>query len=120
MINAQDGIGLVLMWTHTRGSMFSLQMIFDMTFTNVAMYLRYGRQNIVEVFRNDSLAQIKIPSAGKVQNYKDTIGEKHPMLSDVWAAINGLTLTLQQSDTDVLQDALYKGWTHDHYVTSVL
>ena len=83
MINAQDGIGLVLMWTHTRGSMFSLQMIFVMTFTNVAMYLCYSRQIIEEIFRNDPLAQIKIPFAEKIQESKDTIGEKHPMLSDV-------------------------------------
>ena len=42
------------------------------------------------------------------------------MLSDVWATMDGIKLTLQQSGTDVIQDAFYNGWMHDHYVTSVV
>ena len=81
MINMQDGIELVLMLTCMRGSIFSLQMIFGMPFTNIAMYLCYGRRVIVEIFQNGPLAQIKIPSsAEQIQYYKDVIGEKHLML----------------------------------------
>ena len=42
------------------------------------------------------------------------------MLSDVWATMDGIKLTLQQSGTYVIQDVFYNGWTYDHYVMSVV
>ena len=118
-IHVEDCVGLVLMWTRTRGSMYSLQMTFGMTMTNFSMYLRFGRRIMVEVLSKDALAKIRIPSRNEIKSYQEAIGERHPNIGDVWATMDGLKLHLQQSGNDEIQEQYYNGWTHDHYVTSV-
>jgi hypothetical protein len=34
--------------------------------------------------------------------------------------MDGLKVTLEQSSDALIQERLYNGWTHDHYVTSVI
>jgi hypothetical protein len=34
--------------------------------------------------------------------------------------MDGLNLTLEQSCDALIQEQYYEGWTHDHYVSSVL
>jgi hypothetical protein len=34
--------------------------------------------------------------------------------------MDGLKLTLEQSGDALIQERFYNGWTHDHYVSSVL
>ncbi len=41
------------------------------------------------------------------------------MLTDVFAVANGLKLLLEQCGNTVIQNMLYNGWTHDHYVGNV-
>ena len=41
-ITAVDCLGLVLVWTRTRGSVMSLQLHFGLSMTNLTMYLRFG------------------------------------------------------------------------------
>ena len=53
----KDCVGLVLMWTRTRGPTFILQPTFGLTITNMGVYLRFGRRLIVEAFRNPPLAK---------------------------------------------------------------
>ena len=119
LIRPEDGAGLVLMWTRTRGPLVVLQMIFGMTMTNFGMYLRFGRRIMVEVFRNDPLAKIRLPSGQKIKEYQKAIGERHSMLKDVWTTMDGVKLYLQKAGNDVIQEQYYNGWTHGHYVTSV-
>jgi hypothetical protein len=47
-VRPEDCLGLVLVWTRTRGSLMALQLIFGMTCSNLCMYLRFGRRVIVE------------------------------------------------------------------------
>ena len=42
------------------------------------------------------------------------------MLSDVWIALDGLKLYIEQSPKGSIQSRFYNGWTHDHYVTNLL
>ena len=46
--------------------------------------------------------------------------EKHPSLIGVWATMDGLKLLLEQTSDCVIQNRFYNGWTHDHYVSSVI
>jgi hypothetical protein len=120
LIRPEDGLGLVLAWTRTRGSLFALQLIFGMTYSNLDMYLLYGKRVIVKVLRNDPRATVQLPSSEKVREYKEMINNRHPYLTDVWCTMDGLKLTLQQSGDTVIQERYYNGWTHDHYISSVI
>ena len=121
-IQAEDCLGLVLAWTRTRGSMTVLQMNFGMTMTNLCTYLRFGRRIVVEVFQNDPMATIRLPTESEIRGYMEVIAEKHPHLGTekVWCTVDGLKLMLEQAPNIMIQEQFYNGWTHDHYVTNVL
>ena len=118
-MRAADCLGLVLVWTRTRGSLNVLQLVFGLTYTNLSVYLRFGIRLIVETFQDDPLARVSIPSAEVIDDYKAAFGARHPLLHDCWATMDGLKLQLQQSGNTAIQERFYNGWTHDHYVTSV-
>ena len=118
-VRPEDCLGLVLVWTRTRGSLTALQLVFGMTCSNLCMYLRFGRRVIVEALKNDPLARVAIPSNAEITSYKEAVGAIYPLLSDVWSTMDGLKLYLQQSGNTEIQARFYNGWTHGHYVTSV-
>jgi hypothetical protein len=118
-VRPEDCLGLVLVWTCTRGPLTALQLICGMLSSNLCMYLRFGCRVIVEALKNDSLAKICIPSAKEVAAYKQAIGMAYLLLSNVWCTMDGLKLYLQQSGNTEIQTRFYNGWTHGHYVTSV-
>ena len=119
-IRPEDCLGLVLAWTRTRGSLMALQLIFGMTFSNLDYYLLFGKRVIVMVLRNDQRASVQIPSSEKIEEYKEMVKNRHPFLTDVWCTMDGLKITLEQSGDALIQERFYNGWTHDHYVSSVL
>jgi hypothetical protein len=49
MIRPEDGLGLVLAWTRTRGSLMVLQLILGVTYTNLTDYLLFAKRIIVMV-----------------------------------------------------------------------
>jgi hypothetical protein len=114
-----DCLGLVLVWTWTRGALNVLQLVFGLTYSNLSIYLRFGIRLIIETFRNDPLARVAIPSREKIETYKVAYSKRHPLLKDCWATMDGLKLCLQASRNLEIQERFYNGWMHDHYVTSV-
>jgi hypothetical protein len=120
LVTAFDCLGLCLAWTRTRGSNMVLQIIFGMTSSPVSMYLRFGRRILIHLLNAEPDAAVKAPSVATIGVYKDCIRRKYPLLEDVWCTMDGLKLCLQQSGDVVLQNMFYNGWTHDHYVSSVL
>ena len=118
-VRPEDCLGLVLIWTRTRGSLTALQLIFGMTCSNLCMYLRFGRRVIVEALKSGALAMIAIPSEEIIASYQEAVGAIYPLRSDVWSTMGGLKLYLQQSGNTEIQARYYNGWTHGHYVTSI-
>ena len=84
-VRPEDCLGLVLVWTRTRGSLTALQLIFGMTCSNLCMYLRFGRRVIVEALKSDSVTKIAIPSNEEIASHKEAVGAMYPLLSDVWS-----------------------------------
>jgi hypothetical protein len=118
-VRPEDCLGLVLVWTRTRGSLTALQLIFGLSCSNLCMYLRFGCRVIVEALKIDSLAMIAIPSNEIIALYQEAVGAIYPLLSDVWSTMDGLKLYLQQLGNTEIQACYYNGWTHGHYVTSI-
>jgi len=119
-IRPEDCLGLVLAWTRTRGSLMALQLIFGMTYTNLDDYLLFVKRILVKVLSDDPWANVQIPSSEKIEEYKAMVRSRHTFLTNVWCTMDGLKLTLEQSGNAIIQERFYNGWTHDHYVSSVL
>jgi len=63
-VQPEDCLGLV------RGSMNVLQFVFGLTYSNLSVYLRFGIRLIVEIFSDDPLARVAIPSAAEIESFK--------------------------------------------------
>ncbi len=118
-VQPEDCLGLVLVWTQTRGLLNVLQLVFGLTYTNLSVYLRFGVRLIVKKFRDNLLARVSIPSVEVIDSFIEGFEARHPLLTDCWATMDILKLFLQQSGNGDIQERYYNGWTHDHYVTSV-
>jgi hypothetical protein len=118
-VKPEDCLGLVLVWMQTRGALNVLQLVFKLTYTNLSVYLRFGICLLVETFHDDPLARVCLPSPEKINEYKAAFGQRHLLLHDCWATMDGLKLYLQQAGNTEIQERFYNGWTHGHYVTSV-
>jgi len=115
-VQLEDCLGLVLVWMRMRGLLNVLQLIFGLTYANLSVYLRFSIRLIVEIFRNDPLARVSIPSVEEIESFKEAFGV---LLNDCWTTMDGLKLYLQSAGHADIQEKYYNGWTHDHYGTSV-
>lgn len=120
LMDARDCLGLVLAWTRTRGSQMVLQIIFGMTGTSVSRYIEFGSRILIQVLQGLDEAKIHIPSINYVEEMKQKIRDKHPLLQDVWCTMDGLKLMIEASSDEDEQNNCYNGWTADHYVNAVL
>jgi hypothetical protein len=98
----------------------ALELIFAMTYTTLDDYLLFGKQIIVMLLHNSPMAQVRLPSSEKNDEFKEMVRMRHPYLTDVWCTMDGLKVTLKQSGDHLIWEQYYNGWTHEHYVFSVL
>jgi len=69
----EDCLGFMLAWSHTRGSIMVLQLIFGISMSPLSKYLQYARRIIIKLLKNDSLAKIPLPAYDKLQEYQKPI-----------------------------------------------
>ncbi|CAJ1927973.1 unnamed protein product [Cylindrotheca closterium] len=119
MHTASDILGLNLAWSRTKGSIQSLSIIFGMTATNVHRYLYFGRRILIMVLQSHPDAAIRIPSAEKIEEYKQAVNNKHNLLTDVWCCFDGLKLGTQAPTNAGLQRIFYNAWKADTFVKGV-
>ncbi len=75
-------------------------MIFGMTMSNLAMYLKFLMRIFIQAFRHHPFARIAIPNHATIEGYKESVGERHPLLADVWATMDGLKLSIEKAATE--------------------
>ncbi len=69
-VQQEDCLGLVLVWTQTRGAWNVLQLVFGFTYTNLSVYLRFGICLLIETFHDNPLAGVRLPSPEEINKYK--------------------------------------------------
>jgi hypothetical protein len=109
VVQPADCLGLVLVWTQTRGLLNVLQLVFGLTYSNLSVYLRFGIWLILETFCNDLLARVAIPTREEIETYKVAFSECHLLLKDWWATMDELKLYLQASVNSEIQERFYNG-----------
>ena len=60
---------------------------------------------------------IKLPTREEIAQFQVAISSMYTSIPNVYAALDGLKLTLEQAGDDDTQNAFYNGWTCDHYVS---
>ena len=95
LLRPEDCLGLVLMWTRTRGSLSSTQLIFGISYTTCCDYLKFGTRILLKTLYNNPAAEVKVPSFEKIKTYMQAIESRHPSLKDVWCTMDGLKLSIE-------------------------
>lgn len=120
LMSASDGLGLVLVWTRTRGSTSVLQLIFGMTQSSTSEYLSFCTHLLIVVLQQIDGARVRRPTDEEIHSFKDAVKSRHPRLDGVWCTMDGLKLMLECASTEDEQNRYYNGWTCDHYIGAVL
>eukprot|EP00957_Ditylum_brightwellii_P210635 15365205-Ditylum_brightwellii.AAC.1 len=119
LLTSEDYLGLVLLWTRTRGSLWCLSLIFGCTLSPLKRYLHFRRYILLHALKQDTNIDIKLlKKEDQLMEMVKSIGYKYPLLKDekVFAAMDNVKLYLEQSSDHAVQNAFYNGWKHDHYV----
>jgi hypothetical protein len=84
-------------------------------------WLKFGKRVLVSTILQDHPdARIRKPNAAKVLSYTKAMSTQYHHVVDVWAACDGLKLTMQASMDDITQNMFYNGWTHGHHYISCI
>jgi hypothetical protein len=118
-MTATQCLALVLTWGRSRGPTAFLSMVFGVTHSVMALFLRFGRRLLIKALREDVNARVALPTQDEVRDFQRSISAKYNLLDKVCAIADGLKLHLQASRRSEVQNMFYNGWTHDHYVDSV-
>jgi hypothetical protein len=81
-VQPKDCLGLVLVWTHKRGLLNVLQLVFEFIYSNSCVYLRLSIWLIVETFQNDPLTRVHIPSQEEIESFEAATVARQPILNN--------------------------------------
>jgi hypothetical protein len=104
-LDAAACLGLVLGYTRTRGSLFSLQMIFGASHSVLALFLRYSIKLLYKVLKEEPSARVDKPSVEEIRHYQEVISSHFPVLNGTWCVVDGLKIPIQKSGDEEIQNA---------------
>jgi len=115
-------LGLVLCWSRSAGPLRELQVMFGHASTNISMWLRFGVRMVILALKDNDLAKVCMPTDSEIAEYAKAIGNKYPLLTKCWGAMDGLKLSMERpgdSDGYDIQAMFYNGWTCDHCLSNL-
>ena len=114
-------MGMILMWTRTKGSNHILSMIFGSTISPLNLWQRVSLRVMHIVLKKLPTAQVRRPTSSKFESYVDAIRMKYSVLGEMRVAmsLDGLKLMIQSTTCPVRQNAFYNGWTCGHYISNI-
>ena len=103
-------LGLVLVWYQSRGACTqSLLVAFGSTSTPLYIWLNFSRRKLLFILSRIPAAQVSFLIDNQNQTYTAAISAKYPILTDVWGAVDGIKLLLQESRNWIVQNVFFKG-----------
>ncbi len=90
-------LGLVLVWTRSQDGLVFLQPIFGLTYSCLALWLRFGIRVLQNCLRRHPLARVLAPMVEEVREYQRIVVAVYPRLGDVWATCDGLNSRFERS-----------------------
>ena len=83
------------------------------------MWLLFSRRVLLFVLMKITEAQVSFPTETEILEYVAAISAKYPILTNIWGAVDGIKMLLQESGDFIIQNMYYNGWTHSHYISSI-
>ncbi|KAF9564958.1 hypothetical protein CPC08DRAFT_741246 [Agrocybe pediades] len=120
-LDAAGALGLVLHYLGSSMLEVSLQQIFALTPSTLNRYLLFAQDILYETLRGLDDAYLGMPrTPEEYEHLSSIIQERHPLLTGAFGSIDGLSLSLQESDDPALENATYNAWKSDHCINNVI
>ncbi len=119
-LDAAGALGLVLHYLASTMRELSLQQIFGLIPSTVTRYLSFSLQIILMVLRKIPAARIEWPRGETFNDFTDRIVERHDRLFGAFGFIDGLKLPVEESSDQDIENSMYNGWLHDHFISNIL
>eukprot|EP00957_Ditylum_brightwellii_P186971 14238968-Ditylum_brightwellii.AAC.1 len=102
----KDCLGLILMWTCTRGPVWVIDMMFGLTSSPMDCYICFGRCTLLFILQQEEQIYPYMPTQQEFESLVNIIGKKYNILAkkNVYCAIDGLKLYLQEADKVEIQE----------------
>ena len=119
-LDAAGALGLTLHYLASTMRELSLQQIFGLIPSTVTRYLSFSLRILLEVLRETPAARIEWPRGETFNQFTHHITERHDQLLGAFGFIDGLKLPVEESADQDIENAMYNGWLHDHFVSNIL
>jgi hypothetical protein len=80
-LDAAGCLGLVLGYTRTKGGLFGLHMSFGVSYSVLAVFLKYSIRLLYKVLLEEEGAKVQVPTADKIAQYQELIAANYPALA---------------------------------------
>ncbi len=75
--------------------------MFGLTQTVMQQFLKFGKRVLLSVLQGHPDAKIQKPTAAEALAYSNVVTAQYDYVPDIWAACDGLKLTMQASLDDI-------------------
>lgn len=119
-LDAAGALGLVLHYLASTMHELSLQQIFGLIPSTITRYLSFSLKILLSILRKIPAARIEWPWGETFNRFTRHIVERHDRLFGAFGFIDGLKLPVEESSDQDIENAMYNGWLHDHYISNIL
>jgi hypothetical protein len=119
-VDASAALGLALHWLNSTMREVSLQQIFALVPSTVNRYNHAAIDNLLNTLRSMPEAEISWPVGERFEELAKIVRERHSLLLKAFGVVDGLNLPVQVSGDEEMQNAMYNGWLHGHFVSNVI
>ena len=119
-LDVAGALGLVLHYLASTMHEISLQQIFGLIPSTVTQYLLFLHQILLQVLCKILSARIEWPHGEIFNRFTCHIVERHEQLFGAFGFIDGLKLPVEEPSNQDMENAMYNGWLHDHYISNIL
>jgi hypothetical protein len=119
-LDAAGALGLILHYLTSTMHEISLQQIFGLIPSTVTQYLSFSHQILLQVLRKVLSAHIEWPRGETFDHFTHHIVERHDQLLGTFSFINGLKLPVEEPSDQDMENTMYNGWLHNHYISNIL
>jgi hypothetical protein len=119
-LNDRGQLGLYLFFVGSRMRVNDLCLLFGITPACCCVFLNRMISLVVRKMINHKKSRIVFPNEAKKAHYAAIVRNREPLVSNVIAFTDGLSVAVQCSDEEEKQNCAYNGYYHDTSCNNVL
>ena len=93
--------------------------VFGSTSTPLYVWLNFSRRVLLSELSRIPAVQVSFPTEDEIQLYTAAISARYLILTNIWDAVDGIKMLLQESGIWIVQNMFFNGWKHGHYISSI-